>query len=422
MNRLAALSQKLWLVLLVALALRLAFVLLIFPALDARLGGAYAARGIDSDNYLVIANSFFVAKYTDVERAPLYPAFLAAILALFYHSTVAVQVAQAILDSSTVALLWLIGRRIAPDRSIAAWACWLYAFYPLAWWRCVFINKEILQTFTVALFVLSFLSVISKSFDYKCLDSTSPKRPSPLTLLLSCFLCGVMLGVVNLVKPIFLLLPLVLAIWVWRGRKRILHAPVVIGTLLVGMLVVIAPWTIRNHRVANAFVPVATERGGITMFIGNYYPSRGMWEGEHKYLWQNEVDRIAKEHAGANPIEMDRIYFRATLANIASHPLQFAELFIRKAWRFWFTNASERLRWLVLLVQLTFLGLAVAGLFKRGFDAVAALFFFLLVGYVWLLHAAIYADARFSLPLMPYVMLFAAVTLTRKDANVEKTV
>ena len=428
-------APNLWLCLLVALGVRLAFLFIGFPILEKTLVLNY-----DADGYGRIADQILAGQYHDAERAPLYPVFVAIVFEICSHSLTAVKLAQVLLDTTTVALIWATGFRATSNRHVGAWAGWLYAVYPLAWWRCGFINKEILEVFALVLFVWFLFRAIAclRQMDghsssslqgRQALHTAGGQASLPVrgarpprewrchttTWLTPWFLffCGLLLGVVNLVKPIFLLLPVMLAVWFWREQARLRSAAVWLAVLVLGMLLVITPWTVRNLRLTGRIVPVALERGGLTCYVGNYYPTRGAWEGENRHQWENELQRIANEHPTADAVQLDRIYYRAAFRNITAHPPQFAEMFVRKAWRFWFSNASGRLGTVVLVVQILFVGLGLAGVFRSRLDWSTRILLCLVVGYVCLIHAIAYADVRFSLPVMPLVMLLGAGAVSK---------
>jgi hypothetical protein len=356
----------------------------------------YAASGFDADHYGAIADAILQGRYTDVQRAPLYTAFVALIYALFWHSNAAVKTAQAFVDTGTAALIWSLGKRIAPASNAGRLSGLLYAAYPLAWWRCGFIGKEVLETFGLALFVWSF-------------QATGLKQQ---------LRSGLLLGLANLIKPILLGLPLAVAVWFWTQRKRLRAAAAQWLMVVLGMLVVVTPWTARNYLVTGEFVPVALENGGLTAFVGNFVPSLGAWEGPHKAEWEAAVAQIAAQHPDASQVELDRVYMRHALAEIAAQPARFPEMVALKLWRFWFANPSGRLGLLVLTIQLIVLGLAVIGLFQPRIPAGTKLFLGLVIGYLWLTHGLVYAEVRFSLPAAPCMMILAAPGITAVWARV----
>lgn len=385
-KREAGYRRQLYWCVLAALGLRLLFVIVVLPLLDARLGLGYAAQNYDADRYGDIANTILRGTYRDVDRAPVYTVFVAAIYALFQHSNLAVKIAQCAIDTGTVALIWILGQRFAPGQRTGGIAAFLYAVYPLAWWRCGFVDKEVIETFALAAAVSSLrMSGLRRSF-----------------------VTGLLLGFANLVKPVLLGMPLVVGIWIWKRRTAARKPGPLLATLVLGTLLFVTPWTARNYLLTRQFIPVAVENGGLTAYVGNYPPSLGVWEGPHKAEWQAGIAKLAAEHAGASRAQMDGIYLRAAVDEVEANPVTALEMFGLKLWRFWFSNASGRLQLPVFGIQFVMLGLASVGLFRGQFTHDSKLLFALLIGYLWLVHAVIYAEVRFSLPAMPFVMLLSA--------------
>ncbi len=79
--------------------------------------------------------------------------------------------------------------------------------------------------------------------------------------------------------------------------------------LTVAALAVITPWTLRNLRVHERFVLVASE-GGVTFWTGNHPLARG--EGDlaaNPELKKAEL-ALRQAHPGAHPKELEPIYYR----------------------------------------------------------------------------------------------------------------
>jgi len=380
-------NHKLIVCLLVALALRLGFVFIGFPHLQER----WHLRE-DGDGYGAIAQTIRDGHYDDVTRGPVYPLVVAVL-----GRPRAVKVVQAFLDTLTCALVfWLAGRLSQPSASPrkpsgqvlqpSILAAWLWAVYPMAIWRVAFINKEIVVT--------------SLLMAYVCVQLTAWRDDKPWRWLAA----GALLGVVNLCKPTFLLLPSV--VLVMRPRRGLL--------VLAAMLAVVAPWTVRNWLVTGGeFLPVATEQGGLTTFVGNYQPTAGLWEGADKIRWQGEVERIQRQNTEASVVALDRAFYRETWKQMAADPLVAVELIVRKCGRFWFLSAARREQAASILIQATYLALAVIGLWRCRPWGTAQTLMVVPVLYVMLVHALSYADLRFSLPVMPLVCGFAAVGVRR---------
>jgi hypothetical protein len=87
---------------------------------------------------------------------------------------------------------------------------------------------------------------------------------------------GLLIGALALTRPEYLAISLPIAVAVlarhgWDGwREGLVQALV----LLVGLAVVVAPWTVRNEVALDRFVPVSTG-GGQVLFAGSYMPSGG---------------------------------------------------------------------------------------------------------------------------------------------------
>jgi hypothetical protein len=377
-----------WLVacLLVALGLRLGFVFFGFPYLQQR----WNLRE-DGDGYGFIAQTIRDGNYRDVTRGPVYPLFVAVA-----SSPLSVKLLQAFLDTAVCALVFALSQRATFGGGLARgglWAAWSWALYPFAIWRVAFINKEV---------VLTFLLV-----SYACaqLWAFRDKRLWPWLA------AGMLLGVVNLCKPTFLLWPIVVLLFVGRFRvpmQRFL-------LLLAAMAVVIVPWSARNYWVSHGeFLPVATEQGGMTTFVGNYQPTLGLWEGPWKKRWQDAVEEIKRQNPDATVVQLDRAFYRAAWEQAISNPWKAVELFVRKIGRFWFFSAARREQMISLCVQLVCLSAAAWALWRDraqqdGWKAVLVT----LILYTNLVHAMSYADMRFSLPVMPFVCVLAARAFER---------
>ncbi len=355
----------------VALLLRLAFVFVGFPWLEQR----WHLRD-DGDGYGLIAETIRAGHHDDVTRGPVYPACVAVA-----GSPLVVKAAQAVLDTLTVVLVyWLAGRRL--------WAAWLWALYPFAIWRVAFINKEVALTFLLICYV--------------CVQTRAQKPWQWIS-------AGMVLGLVNLCKPMFLLWPVVLLVFAPRR-----------GWLtLATCALVIAPWTYRNWCVTGGdFLPVATEHGGVTAFIGNYQPTLGLWEGPGKVIWMTAVDEVKRHHPDASPAQLDRIFY-GEAAKTWGNPVTAMMLVIRKCGRFWFLGAARREQMMSVVVQSGYLVLLGIGLWRAWRWSRDEWMMVALIGYVMALHAMSYADLRFCLPVMPYVCALAARTFATPAAATE---
>jgi len=376
--------RPLWICLLLALVARLVFAFCAFPILQQH----WHLRE-DGDGYGLIAQTIREGHYTDITRGPVYPMFVAAAA-----SPAVVKSLQALLDTVTCWLVFLLA-----GRNWKAAALW--AVYPFAIWRVAFINKEVLLTFLLVAYVSTQLLALRRGKLWHWLAA------------------GGLLALVNLCKPTFLVWPLVIFAIALLHRVPLSR----VAALVVAMVVVITPWTWRNYVVTNgAILPVATEQGGMTTFIGNYQPTLGLWEGPEKSRWMLAVAEIRSQHPGASVVDLDRIYYTAALEQIMRSPLRATEMFVRKGGRFWFLSAARREQVLSFAVQLAYLTLLGIGLWRRWpWDADTVLVL-ALIAYVMLIHALSYADMRFSLPVMPLVCAWAGAAFQTTSRSTDATV
>lgn len=371
-------DKKLTACLLVALVLRLAFVFIGFPLLRDR----WHLRE-DGDGYGVVAQSIREGRYDDVTRGPVYPMFVAVA-----GTPRAVKVLQALLDTATCLLVYRLANRKLS-------AAWLWTLYPFAIWRVAFINKEIILTFLLV--------------GYVCVQLRAQKSWHWIV-------AGALLGIINLCKPSFLLWPVVLALFCSRsvsfGRGSRL------GYSFALMLAIITPWTYRNWRVTGGeLLPVATEAGGLSTFVGNYQSTLGLWEGPGKVRWMLAVEGIRAQNGGASVVQLDRAFYRAAWQQVTTNPLKAGELFVRKSGRFWFLGAARREQLAGFVIQAGYLALLGIGLCRLWPWNREVWLMLAVIGYVMLLHALSYADLRFSLPVMPLVCVLGAAAVGRVRAS-----
>jgi len=133
-----------------------------------------------------------------LKREPLYPLFLASILAVFGKLDPYMMLFQALINAMTSLVLYFMVSRIFNQRT-GVIASLLYAVYPFAAWYVPRIAYETLLGLLIALLMLTLAGLF--------------ERPSFLRALAA----GVMLGITVLCRGLYILLPLALvpALFVW---------------------------------------------------------------------------------------------------------------------------------------------------------------------------------------------------------------
>ena len=395
---------QLGLALLVALALRVGFGLLYWT--DKPLTH-------DEQEYLALAASLSAGRgFTYVEpaagttaqfgRAPGYPAFLALIGAGSTSATAAptrVKLVQAVLGTLTVWLLASTAWRAGPKAAVVA--AWLAAIYPPLVWISSYVLSETLYS----LLAIGTAVVLQRA----AAASTKVFFSLPAGLL-----CGVSI----LVRPAMLFfLPLAVLWLIARGAQRQLLL------FLVATIAVVTPWTVRNVLKYDRFVLVASE-GGVTFWTGNHPLSSG--EGDlaaNPELKRAELE-FRRSHPGLTSEELEPLYYRDALSQIAAHPIWWAGLLVRKVF---FTVVpagpsyalhSTRYRWASIASYLLLLPFGIAGLVAmwRRPERPSALL--LLAAASVLVCVIFFPQERFRIPVIdPALIVCAAALVRHPDKN-----
>jgi len=240
---------------------------------------------------------------------------------------------------------------------------------------------------------------------------------------------GALLGALALVRPEYLGVAVLVAALIFaregRGdwRHSLLRAAVFLGALVV----VIAPWTIRNAIALDRFVPISTG-GGQVLFAGTYLPSDGDPEkvgaevvAENPQLFASQdAQRLRLEqilarlaHARYPETETDKALSKMGKEqlwdDISEEPLEYAGFVATKVGRIWSHGPRDVMRepvWEVLhwaLVTLGLLGLAILAWQRRW----EALLFGTILLAITAISALLVASPRRALVLVP---LLAALT------------
>lgn len=326
-------------------------------------------------------------------QPPLYPFFLAGIYRLFGHNYIMVKVIQMILGSFGCILLYSIAKIVFNGR-IGLVSAFIYALYD----GFIFLNGHLLTENLFVLLILFFVLFLLRF----------SKTENLFLLMFS----GVLIGLAALTKTNVLVSVPFLCIWFWtRSKKWVLHSSVLI--LFIGMT--ISPWTIRNYLILRHFVPIATYTGE-SLFRFNY--PNGM---------EVELDRerVRFKELGLKEGEMNSYYCKRLIEYVRNNSKgYFCDFFAWKVdWNvksfffsdyIWFPCSKPGVNipyiplisWRVLSF-FSFMGILLSfRCWKR-----LSLFYFYLFPQIILILTLFFAWTRFRLPLEPFFIIFAAVSI-----------
>jgi hypothetical protein len=201
----------------------------------------------------------------------------------------------AVIGWLSVLFAYLIGRRLSgPGAGLIAAAA--VAVYP------AFLEYHgMLMTEPLAAALLSG-SVLS------ILWAADPEQTAPRAGWL---VPGVLLGATAMVRPEYLAVAFVLAAAVFGYQARVgtwRPAFAHTGILILGLALMVVPWTIRNAVALDRFVPISTG-GGQVLFAGSYIPSGGdpervgreLLERHPGLTWQLAGEYATSANAGPLP-------------------------------------------------------------------------------------------------------------------------
>jgi hypothetical protein len=227
--------------------------------------------------------------------------------------------------------------------------------------------------------------------------------------------CGLLIGVAMLIRPIAIGLGVVLAVLVLLGapRRRTLAAVV----LLAGNLVAVAPWEAwvyfrTGSIVALSSASPASLRDGLTFAVR----SKGFREG----LWVPEQTREVMQHISDQypTLTSASAVGRVLAHEFAAHPVGVVQLAALKAARSWYGTDSQRQDTMVLCLQALYLaviGVASAiGWRSGGVARRAIVAAWTITAYFWAMTIVSTSLVRYMVPAMS--LLFVIVPAVRSRA------
>ena len=335
------------------------------------------ASGTDMKGYIdwasrIAAGDWLGRKEGAFWQGPLFPYFLALLFTLFGKDLFLAALVQMLLGAFTCVLIYYLGKALFSER-VGFLAALMASCYSLLIFFGAVLHSTTLEVFMAAAMLLH----LTYSFQH----------PRPL----SWFLSGALMGLACLVRPNLLLFPpfLLPALWLRSKAERGFRPRQAALMLILGMTLTIAPVTLRNYLFGGRFVLVSAA-GPETFRIANSFDS----------------------------VPLNFVYPKLPQMPILSRP--FFRHQLRKAVLFWwgyeapqnvnyylFREFSQILKlpllpfWLV--APLGLLGLALSlSRWKRFVHLYA-----FVVSY-YLSIVIFFIIARFRLPLMPALILFAA--------------
>lgn len=257
-------------------------------------------------------------------RAPGFPIMLAGVFALSGHSYPVVYLVFCLIGAAGCVMAYLVTRELADEKTARLAGLLAVVYIPHIYFSVGF-DTENLFALCLALSVWLLLRFL--------------KSGSMGLVLLS----GLALGWASLTRPFALLLiPMFLAVLGWHllGSGRIRALLPTAAFFLAACVAVVAPWTVRNHRVHHQFVAVATN-GGSTFYGGNN--DRVLHERKHLGGWLSTGELPHRDWVDAAPNEVahDRVEWNLGKQWVRTHLASMPLLEVYKFVRLWLPEVDS---------------------------------------------------------------------------------
>ena len=350
----------------------------------------------DSKQYDLIAKNvlsgkgFIIRDDRLAERPPLYPLFMI----LCGRRPAVIRLAQALLGAVSCVVVYLLAKELFESEGAAKLAAAGMAVEPFHIFFTSLALTETLYTFLLLTGML-WLAKVLRCFSIK-----------------TAILVGVFVGLGILVRPALLLFPLMLVallLVILQDRRQAVKT---CGLALAATALVMLPWVIRNFLALGAFVPTTTQ-GGASLWEANNPKADGGPMMDDPGLWIEEAENLPE-------LERDRFMKNAALKFIAENPGRFLGLCARKFVRFWnvvpnfsgYRNPSYMFISAASAIPVCLL--AAAGiLIAWKTDWRGALLCLAPIIYTCALHTVFVGSLRYRVPVIPYLLCFAAIGLAR---------
>jgi 4-amino-4-deoxy-L-arabinose transferase-like glycosyltransferase len=347
-------------------------------------------------------------------RTPGIVLVLAAIFWAFGKSLAAVKAFNLVLSTFTAYIVYRLGLRITAEARVGAAAALLYFFFPGTIVSDSRGGYDSLLAFCIALFVLLAYQALQKKniADYAA--------------------AGASFGVLMLVKSTAGLFPVALLIYLlvirpgsWTIKTKLTRLTV----FALAAVLIMSPWIIRNAQLTGRFIPVAAS--GNALFVGSYIAQH---QGLGKEWGDVAMEAVGKEYEIARAMGMpfsiketpvfpqfyttkDELRYYDHLGDLVKqdywrHPNLLVEVIEYNSVAFWIQGNNARATFIntILIGSLLIMTIGGAVLSVRRKYHVMPLILF--IGAFYMAHLAIIGMARYCIPLVPLMSIFAAISST----------
>src|SRR5271154_3795737 len=414
-NTFRAAATSLWLIMLVALALRLGYMWQ-FQNIHPRQGVSVIPFLFESGTIahsLATGHGFSSPFRVDTGptawMTPLFPLLLAGIFRIFGAYTFHAWASTVLLNISCCTLacipIYFVGKRIG-GVALAAGAAWLWAIFPNA------ILLPVESMWDASISALLVATILWATFALERSESHRLRKWCAY---------GLLWGVALMFNATLAALFPFLAAWLayrahQQNRAWFKNAAAAVAIIILCCV----PWTVRNYRVFHHFVPLRSVLG-LQLWLGNNDQTQDIFRGDLHPIY-NTPER--EKYIALGEIAYMQQKKQEAVAYMLSHPAREASLIFYRAISIWsggtpypledfIGTPSLRFRWVLAFNLVAALG-AFAGtiiLFRERSQFAIPVTAFPLI-YPWAYYLTL-ALPRYRLPIDPIVLLLLAISIQR---------
>jgi 4-amino-4-deoxy-L-arabinose transferase-like glycosyltransferase len=234
------------------------------------------------------------------------------------------------------------------------------------------------------------------------------------TRLRNSVFAGVLCGVLALFRPeIFAYVP-ILVLWLMISAAGIQAVAKNVLVFVVGLVLVVTPWTVRNYQVFGKLLPI-TALGGFNLWRGQNEMTTGSGRGANAGWTTPEIQQqiIMLPATDDWEVRRDNIYLKAAQRFMREHPRRVLELVPRKLFYYWILDTGDSrtrpvIYWLPWFLLLPFFLIGLFESFRYGLRC-SLLWGYLLVACG--LTSVFVVLARYRLFTDPIALILAALGL-----------
>jgi tetratricopeptide (TPR) repeat protein len=251
--------------------------------------------------------------------SPLYSYFLAIIYLIFSKQVFLIQLIQIIISTLTIPVLYLVGKNLHSDK-VGYTAAFISAFFG----NFIFYSTAILETTLQVFLVSSLLFFLTQDFERKVEKKW--------------FLIGLLLALTAFTREAVLIFVPITLLWlIFKGRsfeKIKSQFTKVIAAYILGLLILIVPFIIRNISESKSLVMV-TPTEGLNFYMGNNSATSDVFVNPEGFNYYEDMAGVnyleATEKKNFLPAEASMEWFKKGLDFIFENPIDAFFLTAKKA-------------------------------------------------------------------------------------------